>query len=156
MSVYRRAMGPRRDRALAMLADARLVRAMPDHVLLYSLPESYARLSFLHGGPLVTVQQCEGRNGSTPLSDLSEELRRQAARVLAVASDLLIVDQSFAELAPLGLRCAKVLAPGLLPVTFGHQYRRISYARLNQVARHWGVDTIFTPKNVNPWPHNFP
>jgi hypothetical protein len=35
--------------------------------------------------------------------------------------------------ASVGLRCVKVLTPGLLPVTFGHQYRRVSPARLAKI-----------------------
>lgn len=156
MGVYRRSMAASRERAMAMLRDSDLVRDMPDHVLLYSLPESYPRLDFLHGGPVRTLQQCEASLPSLSLPDLSEELRRQAARVLEVAHDVLVIDQGFDSLAPLGLHCAKVLVPGLLPVTFGHQYRRIGYARLNRLARFYGLEQEYTPDNINPFPHNFP
>ena len=68
-----------------------------------------------------------------------------------------MVDQTFANIEKLGLACVKVLAPGLLPVTFGHQYRRISYARLNKLAALKGEPAPdYHAGNINPHPHNFP
>lgn len=157
IGVYRRTMAPFRSRAEAMLDDDAKVVDITDHVLLYSLPEAYARLDFLQRGPTATLAECEARLPSLAERDLTRELQRQCAKVLAVAADILVVDQGFPALEPLGLHCAKMLVPGLLPVTFGHQYRRIDYARLNRVARFKGMaHPDFSPATVNPYPHNFP
>ena len=157
MGVYRCSMGAGRARAEALLRDAGAVREMPDHVLLYSLPESYERLQFLHGGAAATLAECEAALPSLTVRDIGAELRLQADKVLAVASDVVVIDQTFAEMTPLGLSCVKVLAPGLLPVTFGHQYRRIGLDRINQVAQLRDPGHApFTMATINPHPHNFP
>ncbi len=157
IGVYRKSMAERRGRARELFADAASVQAMEDHVLLYSLPESYARLGFLHGGPEVTLADCEAELPSLVERDLGVELRRQVDKVRGVASDVIVVDQTIAAMAPLNLSCVKVLAPGLLPVTFGHQYRRIGLERINQVAqfRRPGRARL-TAATINPQPHNFP
>jgi ribosomal protein S12 methylthiotransferase accessory factor len=73
---------------------------------------------------------------------------------LADARDVLIVNQSFGEMEAAGFNCVKVLAPGLTPVSFGHQHRRISLERIRRYA-----GPAFAPAteaDINPYPHNFP
>ena len=157
MGVYRKNETLDRDHARAMLENDALVTDMFDHVLLYSLPESYGRLGFLLGGEMRTLQQCRERLPDTLLLDLTAELSVDCAKVLAVALDIIVVDQTFSSLRELGLSAAKVLVPGLLPVTFGHQYQRIDMNRLDRFARFHGMpDAKFSAANVNPYPHNFP
>lgn len=157
MGVYRRSMGRHRARAEALFADAAAVQAMEDHVLLYSLPQAYSRLAFLHGGPTVTLADCEAALPSLAERDLGSELRRQVDRVLRVTGDVVVIDQTTPAMAPFNLSCVKVIAPGLLPVTFGHQYRRIGLARINAVAAFRSPDSApLTSATINPHPHNFP
>lgn len=157
MGVYKKNGSFDRDRARAMLENDALVMDMFDHVQLYSLSETFDRLRFLLGGEVRTLQECRARVPDALFVDLTEELKADCAKVLGVASDILIVDQTFSDLRKLGLSAAKVLVPGLLPVTFGHQYRRIDMARLDRFARFKGaVNPTFTVANVNPYPHNFP
>nr|WP_241263980.1 TOMM precursor leader peptide-binding protein [Bowmanella dokdonensis] len=157
MGVYRQSMPGQRAKALQMVDDHDQVEHMPDHVLLYSAPETYPRLEFLHQGPLLSLAECEARLPSLYHQDLNQELHIQADKVLNVASDLIVVQQSFSKMEDNGLHCVKVLAPGLMPVTFGHQYRRISYPRLDSAARargQWAAH--FNAERINPFPHNFP
>lgn len=156
MGVYRRSMPAGRERARSLLSDHALVREMPDHVLLYSLPESYERLDFLHGGATVSLAECEADLPSLAFDDVKDELECQVAKVLGAAEDVIVVDQSFAQLSDLGLACVKVLIPGLLPVTFGHQYRRIGLDRINAVCRTRGTADGHDASTINPNPHNFP
>lgn len=157
MGVYRKNRDLAYDRARAMLEDHDLVRDMYDHVLLYCLPETYRRLEFLLQGEMRSLQACRERVPDSMRIDLTEELRQSLDRVLDVAHDVVIVDQTFNELRELGLSAVKVLVPGLMPVTFGHQYRRIDVDRLERFARHKGVARPgYDLSNVNPYPHNFP
>lgn len=90
-------------------------------------------------------------NGTT---DLLEDLTRVVDLTLNVASDVIVVDQSFDETRDSDLHCVKVLAPGLLPVTFGHQHRRIGPERLNA-----GLPLShprYMKNSINQYPHNFP
>jgi ribosomal protein S12 methylthiotransferase accessory factor len=157
MGVYRKNKDLSVDRARAMFADGSLVQDMYDHVHLYSLPETFARLQFLLDGDACTLGQCQARTPDTIHVDLTRELQAECAKVLQVATDVIVVDQTFPELRELGLCAAKVLAPGLLPVTFGHQYQRVDPARLDRFAQFRGVaGARFSTANINPYPHNFP
>ena len=67
---------------------------------------------------------------------------------------MLVVNQSFPEMEAAGLHCVKVLVPGLTPVSFGHQHRRISLERIRSYAGpEWAPKTA---ADINPYPHNFP
>jgi ribosomal protein S12 methylthiotransferase accessory factor len=54
------------------------------------------------------------------------------------------------------MHCVKVLAPGLMPVTFGHQYRRINPHRLQAAREHLQKKGEPHEPDLNPFPHNFP
>jgi ribosomal protein S12 methylthiotransferase accessory factor len=157
MGVYRHSMPEHRDRALAMMMDESLVADMEDHVLLYSAPETYARLDFLHHGKTITLAECEQKLPSIYQKDLNQELQTQISKTLDIANDVIVVKQSFEKMEDHGLHCVKVLAPGLMPVTFGHQHRRVSYPRLDSAAKAKGQwSAHFNANNINPFPHNFP
>ena len=68
-------------------------------------------------------------------TDLKSLLTELSETVLDVADDILVVDLTNGLTSSVGLNCVKVLVSGLLPVTFGHQYRRISAERIAQVDR---------------------
>lgn len=61
-----------------------------------------------------------------------EALELVVGQLSAQGIDVLVVDQSNQSLARSGLFCAKVQAPGLLSMTFGHRNRRVSTAALNR------------------------
>lgn len=147
-TVQRDAMGAARATALTMLGNDSLVQVMDDHMLLYSSPEAQQRLDFLlHNRPR---QAFADLFGDAPMPCGSSAALAETVRELdALGYQPLVVDQSFDLLAASGLHCVKTLVPGMLPMTFGHQYRRVSHARLAQVA---GCATVA----INPRPHNFP
>lgn len=147
-----------RERSAALLADGNLVQSMGDHQLLYSHPDSYARLDFLTAPQrkVPVRERFAGWYASVPPADMTAELHALAARLMTVADDILVVDQTSDELARQGLCCVKVLAPGLLPMTFGHQHRRVSATRINRALRMLGRPGNFTDADLNPYPHNFP
>src|SRR5699024_3898192 len=68
------------------------------------------------------------------------------------------VDQTTAEHRAEGFSCAKVIVPGLVPMTFGHDYRRLTgLPRLLTVPRVLGHrERDLTPEELNPHPHPFP
>lgn len=137
-------------RAAAMLLDDRLVQDMDDHGSLYAYHGSLHRLNFLISeDPQGALPIVSCPLGSEP--DLNKTLRELANSVLAVAEDVLVVDLSNALTNSVGLRCVKVLAPGLLPVTFGHQNRRIASNRIAQAAaatgRLWDGSGTYLPHN---------
>lgn len=156
IAVYRRSMPPLRDRARALLADPSLVQDMSDHVLLYSQPETLEWLNFLRRDeakvPLSSRFAKWYAEGSD--IDLTKDLELIVDRLLGVAFDVIVVDQSFAALRPLSLHAAQVSVPGLAPVTFGHQYRRVSRARIACAGEWLGLEPDLSM--VDRFPHNFP
>lgn len=157
MGVYSRSLPAFRDKARELFADHQKVIEMNDHVLLYSLPETYPWLSFLFAedGRRYTLDELYDTQAPASL-DLTDDLRRCIDKVMAVADDVIVADQSFPQLTSSGLSCVKVLAPGLSPVTFGHQYQRPSLARINRALKHLGIERQLTYDTLNPLPHNFP
>jgi ribosomal protein S12 methylthiotransferase accessory factor len=147
-----------REKALAMLDEPRRVRQMEDHALFNSLPEARPRFAFLldRGGESVPFM-----NAYKPIlarsNDLRHDLMSLVNRILEAGLDLIAVDQTMDELRSCGLVCARVIVPGLLPMTFGHDYRRVDLPRLRPtttavpypsgVASQWEIGAL---------PHPFP
>lgn len=156
MGVYRKSMPDLRDKAYTLLDDPWKVAEMHDHVLLYSLPEMLSRLDFVLEGETVSLETCRAERPSMREQDLTRELEIQIDRMLGVARDVIVVVQDFSALTTMGLSCVRVLAPGLTPMTFGHQYRRFNLDRLNSAARARGYPELASRDAVNPEPHNFP
>lgn len=144
------------DRAAAMVADPALVSHMHDHSTLYAAPQATERLSFLLEGG--------GRRDlaadPTPFDgvDLTEDLRDMTDRLIAAGMDVVVVDQTTPEHQAGGFRCVKVVVPGSLPMTFGHQHRRTEgLPRLARVGRLLGFrDRDLDPSELNTHPHPFP
>ncbi len=138
-------------RAAAMLLDDALVRGMDDHASLYAYPESLSRLDFLTAGRHQGAVPGAPSREVGAKADLNGTLRALADAVLAVADDVLVADLSNALTHSVELHCVKVLAPGLLPVTFGHQHRRVSADRIALAAaatgRVWEGSGAYRPHN---------
>ncbi len=111
----------RRGEALRMLDDPFRVRTIHDHPLVNALPEARGRFAFLsRDEPRIALRDVRRPAGGT-----RTELRRAVAGLLAAGFDVLVVDQTMPELGPARLHCVKVLVPGLIPMTFGHAFRRV-------------------------------
>lgn len=86
-------------------------------------------------------------------NDLAGDLEELAAAIIEHYGELYIADVTPDEVADFGYRAAKVLVPGMMPMTFGEQHRRIIPERLIRERERRGLDKDFT---VNPDPHPFP
>lgn len=149
-----------RARALEMLADANLVQKMDQHPLVYYLPEAFERLDFLYRAPRQQTFQeafCDFYQCPPERMDLRDDLESLTAAYLKQGTDVIMVDQTAPEHRPCGLRCVKVIMPGMLPMTFGQRNRRISgFERLHQLPFTLGYqDHPLTEEEINPHPHPF-
>jgi len=159
MMVYEESLPGFAEKAAAMLADVSLVRDMADHVLLYAQAETLDWLSFLFtSAPAVSLQQRFAGFYQQPAEqNLTLILQQVIQRCVAAYGDVLVVDQSFAALAPLELHAVKVLVPNTHTITFGHQYQRVSLARVNQARAARKLATYADRQALNVHvPHNFP
>ncbi|MEU7041237.1 TOMM precursor leader peptide-binding protein [Streptomyces varsoviensis] len=153
------------ERARRMAADPDLVRVMPDHALCAATPGAFGRFSFLlDSGRVVGWDELgrgpgAGHRGPWPVhTDLRDDLTEAVGRMLAGGMDVVVVDQTSPLHEAAGLHCVKVIAPGALPMTFGHRNRRTTgLPRLREVPHRLG----FAPRpladaDLNPYPHPFP
>jgi ribosomal protein S12 methylthiotransferase accessory factor len=150
----------KRPQALEMLADPSLVKTLPDHPLLYCLPEAFDRLSFLDVTQSAQTFQEAFRTFycERPMHmDLRDDLCMLLDYYCKRGIDCIVVEQTAPEYAAQQLRSVKVLMPGMLPMTFGHQHRRITgIERLYQLPVALGYrDHPLTEAEINPYPHPF-
>jgi ribosomal protein S12 methylthiotransferase accessory factor len=154
-----------REKALEMLVDPLAVKEMEHHSLLYYLPEAFERLSFLYDSPqpLQTFQEVFAdfyrRETHMDLNDdLRDDLTALIDHYLVRGIDIIVVDQTTPEHAAQDFRCVKVIMPGMLPMTFGHLYRRnTGFQRLYHLPAQLGYrNGPLTDAEINPHPHPFP
>jgi ribosomal protein S12 methylthiotransferase accessory factor len=111
--------------ALRMLDDPYRVKRLEHHPIVNCLPEARQRFSFLLDRDTSPIPMDAVPGTSCAKShDLRDDLARAVCGMLTAGYDVLVVDQTMPELADAGLACVKVISPGLLPITFGHVYRR--------------------------------
>ncbi len=144
----------RRPELLGLLHDPYQVRQMQDHAALYWLPEAYERLDFLsENAGTVSLDDLRQR-APVPAGDLKLDLENTLERFSRAGLEVLMVDQTAPEHRVGGLHCVKMIVPGLLPMTFGHAYRRLDgLPRLDSVPLAFGRSTSL-PLNLHP--HPFP
>jgi ribosomal protein S12 methylthiotransferase accessory factor len=150
------------ERGRAMADDPSLVTTMDDHPVLYASHEASSRLEFLTtSAQSLSFADVQARHGTTDAfqsSDLTEDLTEMVHRLLRCGLDVIVVDQTTPEHRAGGFCCVKVIVPGALPMTFGHDNRRIhGLPRLLKVTSLLGYrDQALLPQDVNPHPHPFP
>jgi ribosomal protein S12 methylthiotransferase accessory factor len=147
-------------RAFAMAADRTQVQEMEDHALRYADPGAAAGLAFLTGSTAMRPAGEVGgaEPGGFASDDLRDNLQEAVSRYTDLGMDVIVVDQTAPEHVAGGFSCVKVLIPGTLPMTFGHQFRRVDgLPRLYRVPALLGYrDRPLRPDEVNPDPHPFP
>ncbi len=136
-------------RAAVMVADSTMVQAMSDHSLLYSHPDAYPRLRFLMDAPEIDVQGIA--QVAWPQRDVGKMLQSVVQRIASLGYHIVIIDETQPEHTVVNLSSVKVLVPGFLPMTFGHQYRRVYQStRLETLIRTRGG--FFDPVYPHPFP----
>jgi ribosomal protein S12 methylthiotransferase accessory factor len=150
-----------REKALTLLTHSEQVEKMHDHMLLYALPEAFDRLQFLfeQAEPAVEISEAfPDYYTRTPTDNLTQDLQQCIDSILAQDLDVLVFDQTTQEQQHWGVNTVRVLIPGILPMMFGYQYRRITGCkRLERALGLQGeVSSTDLNKHINPWPHPFP
>jgi ribosomal protein S12 methylthiotransferase accessory factor len=147
-------------RVRAMVDDPMQVQAMADHSLLYGNPVAARRLDFLLDPDVRATAPAAPRQPAPPVPshDLRDDLLSTVQRYLDTGLDVVVVDQTTPEHRTSGFSCVKVIIPGALPMTFGHQNRRLhGLPRLLTVPHLLGYrDRPLHPSEINEHPHPFP
>ncbi|MCE7792606.1 TOMM precursor leader peptide-binding protein [Salipaludibacillus sp. CUR1] len=141
-----------------MLKDPFAVRTMEDHGMLYGLKEAEERLNFLLDDhrPLRTFAEEFKEPPAT--TDLKDDLQDILQKFRRLNLDVIVVDQTTPVTERNGLYCAKVLIPGMLPMTFGHHLTRVKgLERVLTVPMQLGFEKKpLGYDQLNPFPHPFP
>ncbi|MGW9042896.1 TOMM precursor leader peptide-binding protein [Streptomyces lydicus] len=161
----RAAFREERDRIAAMVDDPELVREMRDHALLHCHPAAFDRFAFLIGDGTdagragLPLEEAFAHATCRPRgADIRDDLAEAVGRFTERGLDVVVVDQTTDEHRAGGLACAKVIVPGLVPMTFGHRMRRThGLPRLLRLPAQLGYRTrALTEDDLNPHPHPFP
>jgi len=163
-----------RAKAREMLTNPLAVKEIRDHSKLYYWPEAFERLSFLYEGnggtkggtsrtatarEVQTFQEAFGDfYQRKPHMDLRDDLTALMDHYLARDIDIIVVNQTAPEHTAQDFHCVKVIMPGMLPMTFGHQYRRnTGFQRLYHLPAQLGYrNGPLSDADINPHPHPFP
>lgn len=139
----------RRPALEQMLADPGLVMDQFDHTELAGLPEAKERFGFLLDAPtdVVSFQDPKWDAWRRLRGDIGAALVATVDAVCAHGFDIVVVEQTSEEEGIIDTRTAKVLVPGLLPISFGG-----NYARIENSPRLTGVSAAA----LNLHPHPFP
>ncbi|WP_246061953.1 TOMM precursor leader peptide-binding protein [Paenibacillus oralis] len=147
----------RQDELQDMFHDPDLVLEMEDHALLNGLPQAEERFDFLLDGrrPLRTFEEQFSRKASHP--DLTEDLKDILQIFERLNLEVIVIDQTSPEISRHHLHCVKVLIPGMLPITFGHQLARLNgLERVLRIPAELGYAAeLLTLERLNPHPHPF-
>lgn len=141
-----------------MLHDPFLVHQMEDHSMLYSLPQAQERMQFMldENRPPRTFDEEFKRKARH--ADLTDDLKDILQVFRRLNLDVIVVNQTRPEISRNGLHCVKVLIPGMLPMTFGHRFTRLTgLERVLRIPMELGyVKQPLTLEQLNPHPHPFP
>ncbi|WP_442600569.1 TOMM precursor leader peptide-binding protein [Paenibacillus sp. KN14-4R] len=147
-----------RENVVRMFHDSSQLHQMEDHSLLYGLPQAEERLQFLldESRPLRTFEEQFKRKAGH--SDLTNDLKDILQAFTRINLDVIVVDVTAPELSRNGLYCVKILIPGMLPMTFGHHFTRVTgLERVLRVPMELGyTNQPLTVEQLNPDPHPFP
>lgn len=137
------------ERARHFLTRPSEVADMMDHGLIYCLPESEPYGQFLDDATgTVSMEALKELGAAFRTSDLRDDLCRMIASILERHPDVIVVDQTCSELAPLNLSAAKVLIPGTMTMHASEDWRRFIGLPRFDAATRGGA-------SINPWPHPF-
>lgn len=158
INVYERSLPEYREKAEAMLKDVNLTNTMPDHVLLYSLEETYDWLSFLFdsGKTVEFTERFQQWYTTEPSLNLTAELEHILDRVLDTFEDVIVIDQTYSALKHADVNAVKVFVLGAHTITFGHQHQRVSLDRVNAARQFRGLAPLSKAELNTHVPHNFP
>lgn len=146
----------------AIAQDYSKLHVINEHALLYGLPEMALKVAFLFQNPVrrSVAETYQDWLAVRPQNhDLLAAVQFCIDQLRAAGREqVIVVDQTAPEQEQLGFKTVCVIVPGLLPIDFGHEQRRVDdLPRLRTVPRIAGFrPTDLSLEELNPLPHPFP
>lgn len=142
------------DRAKFVVRNKKNVTEFQDHVLYYSSEKNFDILKFPqknnYSNDIHDIYFDYYKNRDKKLND---KLKYIIEKILLYYEDIYYIDITPKYIKKDNLYCVKVIVPGMLPMTFGQQYKRINKIRLEN---EWKRRKIKGLLKVNDEPHPFP
>lgn len=145
-----------------MVDDFEKVLRIHDHPQVFGIPEMARHADFLldraaDEAPASMVDTF-GPPPTDPSIDLRDDLDRCVAELADAGFEVVVVDQTAPEQAPLGLHTASVIVPGLLPLDFGwYRQRALLMPRMRTALREAGLASHdLSDSDLHLVPHPFP
>lgn len=142
--------------------DPSLVDTIDDHVRLYTMPARRQRVARVLGGPSVTLTDAFGDWPDAMCRAAGGDVLGALEYLLdccrgAGLDDAFVVDCSTVEHLDLGLRVARVVVPGTLPMCFGSPQQRLSgLVRRDRALAELGYASATVDADLLLDPHPFP
>lgn len=159
MPIYENIMPAEEERAHLLNRDFRQVTKMEDHVLMYSVPESFEHLHYLfEKEEYQTIEELyPWWEKEKEKESLTKTLEKIVKRILESHEDIYIVDQGNDLIERYGFHCAKVIIPSMLTMYFGEQFKRMNTERVcnGAVLSGWRKKPIDV-EDICQTPHPFP
>jgi ribosomal protein S12 methylthiotransferase accessory factor len=134
------------------LRDYADVRTLDDHSAFFSPVERLPELDFLFAGG--AVREVDDLEDFTAPGGAAGELHRIAGAVAEAGCRPVAIDLTTADLTAYPIRVARVLAPGLQPIHFGHGEERLGGRRLFELPWRLGHrSSAVDQRDLNPCPH---
>lgn len=159
MPIYESFLPKQAERAHLLNRDYSQVTMMEDHVLMYSVPESFEPLRYLFEREVykdIDELYPEWKEVSNERS-LTVILTSILDRIAKYHPDIIFVDQTNDLIEKQKLFCAKVIIPSMQNMYFGEQFKRLNVERIR-----WGAvqagwrDKPLDEKEISTVPHPFP
>ncbi|MWV45652.1 TOMM precursor leader peptide-binding protein [Paenibacillus sp. HJL G12] len=148
------------ERVLQLTGHPEAVTEFEDHVLYYASEQNCRGLDFVLNVDEANKQSVRRvyqdlfyESDRFTDDDLAKDLEELFSEVIKHYKNMYVVDVTPDEVAGFGFYAAKVLVPGMLPMTFGHQHKRVITERLVRERLRRGLKEDF---EMNPEPHPFP
>jgi ribosomal protein S12 methylthiotransferase accessory factor len=128
------------------------VRTLDDHSAFFSSADRLRELDFLFAGS--EAREVADLEDFAAPGGAAAELRRIVGAVAEAGCRPFAMDLTTADLAAYPIRVARVLAPGLQPIHFGHGEERLGGRRLFDLP--WRLGYRSSPadeRDLNPCPH---
>jgi ribosomal protein S12 methylthiotransferase accessory factor len=117
------------DRAQYVIQSSENVTEFQDHVLYYSSIKNSKHLQFADNGESAKDIKVVYKNAwENSCKSTQDNLKMVLAKVLSFFEDVFYLDITPDFLRNEELFCVKIIVPGMLPMTFGQQYKRTKYA----------------------------
>lgn len=151
---------PAPSRVKALLEKEELVRSPDDHRDLYTLEETFGRLSFFDFNSRPRLSAGDLRPAAllecAPSYDLSRVLRSIIEELRRVELHVFLKDITLPMFTARGIACARAIIPGLYPLWFGYDEMRFSITpRLKRLAERFAKHPVTTMADINLDLHPF-